>query len=123
MLNIKKADIVLCIAITVIGILMTVLIAVMSTGGSDVVITVNGKVHGIYSLDEDQTITVKQNNHINKININSGKVSMTFSDCKNQVCVKHKEISKTSETITCLPNRVMITIRSDDKGGYDAISN
>lgn len=119
---IKKADIFLLIFLVAIGIALSYFSVAGSITGSKVLVTLDGKIYGTYSLSEDQVITVEQKNHLNKITIKEGHVSMSFSDCHNQVCVKHSEISKTSESIVCLPNKVMIEIQG--KGGdYDAISN
>lgn len=119
---IKKADIILFIILIIAGLGLSYWSVFGSTAGEKVLVSVNGKLYGTYSLNENRTITIKENNHTNKITIKDGKVQMTFSDCKNQVCVKDGSISKTSQSIVCLPNRVSIEI-SGEKGEYDAISN
>lgn len=122
MFNIKKADIILGIAIVILGIAFTILIAVTGTHGSRVVVTVAGDLYGTYDLNENQEIVINQGSHTNKVTIKDGTVSMDFSDCKNQICVKHKKIDSSNESITCLPNKVMVTIEGSEKGGYDAVS-
>lgn len=122
MLGIKKADIILCIFLVAAGILFTVLIGLSGSEGSEAVITVDGQIYGTYPLDEDREIIISQNGHTNKVTIKDSTVSMIFSDCANKVCVNHKPISDTGESIVCLPNKVMITIEGTDKGGYDAVS-
>lgn len=120
---IKKADIVLFISILIVGIALSVCSYVFSEPGSLVKVTVGGDLYGSYDLSEDQTVEIKSNSHTNKIIIKDGKVSMAFSDCNGQDCVIHAPISETSESITCLPNKVMITIESNGEEGYDVISN
>lgn len=120
---IKKADIILFIVIVVAGLALSIWSFSVGDSGTDVVVTVNGEHYGIYDIAEDQTVTVKQASHTNKIIIKDGKVSMSFSDCHNQDCVLHDPIDQTNESITCLPNRVMVTIESSGKGGYDVVSN
>ena len=115
---IKKADIFLFIAIIAIGLAFTCLVYALGTGGDTVDITVAGEPYGSYDLSDDNEITIEQNGHTNKVIIKDGKVSMAFSDCKNQICVHQGEISDGNESITCLPNRVMITISGE--GNYDA---
>lgn len=122
MLGIKKADIILCLVIIAAGIILTLIIGFAGSSGTKVVITAGGSLYGIYDLDEDREITIKQGSHINKVTIKDSTVSMVFSDCPNQICVSHKSISKTNESITCLPNKVMVTIEGDREGGYDAVS-
>ena len=43
-----------------------------------------------------------------KFVIQNGEVFMENSNCKNQICVKHKKISRSGESIICLPNKVII---------------
>ena len=62
----------------------------------------------------------------NIVEIRDGRVSVTDSSCKNQVCVKHEPISKAGESIICLPNRLVVRIAAEDSeegGGYDTITS
>lgn len=43
--------------------------------------------------------------------ISNGAVDVTHADCPNQICVHHSPITRTGESIVCLPNRVVITLR------------
>ena len=90
-------------------------------GGKRTGRTRGGKVFGTYSLAEDRTIEVKQDSHINKITIKNGHVSMSFSDCHGQDCVQQHSISRTGESIVCLPNKVMLEIQGG-KSEYDSIA-
>lgn len=74
-----------------------------------------------------QTVTVKKENAIiyeeklskdreinlgtNILQIKDSKVKMIYADCKNQICVNHKEISKKGESIICLPNKIVVEIK------------
>lgn len=82
-------------------------------------ITCRGREYGVYSLDEDQEIVISQDEHTNIVVIHDGKVRMASSDCRNQVCVDTGTVSRTGETIVCLPNRVVVEIMGDGKGGED----
>ncbi len=118
---IKKADVILTLALIVIGLVMSWFFSFGQTAGSELVITRAGKVFGTYSLAENRTIEVKQDSHINKITIKNGKVSMSFSDCHGQDCVQQHAISQTGENIVCLPNKVMLEIKGD-KEAYDSVA-
>lgn len=124
---IKKADIVLCIAIIVVGLFVSWYSLTASQTGNEVVITADGEIFGIYALSENREIDVSRQGHSNHITIKDGKVSMTSSSCENQVCVHTGAISQTKDSIACLPNKVIIQIRSysngNPKGGdVDVIS-
>ena len=74
--------------------------------GKTVVVTQNNKE--VYSgpLDEDKTIDLKTN----VIEIKNGRVDVVSAECKNQICVNHKTISKKGEQIACIPNKILITV-------------
>lgn len=122
---IKKADILLLIFILIFGIGVSYWSLLGNSSGENVLITVDGHTYGIYPLSTDDEITVTHGNHTNHITIKDGKVSMTYSSCKNQVCVHSAPISSTKDVIVCLPNRVIIEIQGSSKqsgGDVDVIS-
>ena len=94
----------------------------MSEGGDTVKVTVNGREYGTYKLSDDQEITVEKNGHVNKFVIKDGKVDMVEASCKNQICVHEAKISKSGQSIVCLPNRVSIVIEGKGEDEYDTVS-
>ena len=113
---IKKADIVLLIIILVVGIPLSVLSLTEGIGGDKVRISLDGEIYGVYPLGEDREIDVTEDVHTNHITIKDGQVSMSYSTCRNQVCVNTGAISQTKDAIVCLPNRVVVEIISSDSG-------
>lgn len=89
--------------------------------GSSIVITVDGKEYGTYSLLQEQTITIQEGKAENIIVIKGGKAYMSHASCPDQLCVDQNEISFDKESIICLPNKVVITVTSDRKNDVDAI--
>ena len=89
--------------------------------GSNIMITVDGKEYGTYSLFEEQMITIGEGDTQNIIEIKGGKAYMKDASCPDQLCMDQKEISFDKESIICLPNKVVITVISDVKGDVDAI--
>ena len=118
---IKKTDIILFICLILIGGALSYLAFSGSSTGDLVVVKVNGEIYGKYSLTKDRIITVNRDGHMNKITIKGGKVQVSKSNCKNQVCVKQGSISSTHQSIVCIPNRVVVSIEGKD-GEYDVIS-
>lgn len=121
---IKKADIILLIILVVLGLGASFFSVYGKAAGDQVRVSVDGEVYGIYHLNQDQEIDVTQNGHTNHITIKDGTVSMSYSDCKNQICVHTGAISEAKGSIVCLPNRVVVEIISDGNkgGGADVIS-
>lgn len=89
--------------------------------GDRLEITVDGEIFGTYSVIEDREIVIHRNNHENIVTISGGTVKMASSDCRGQDCVRQHSISKTGETIVCLPNRIILEIKGKD-AAYDSIS-
>lgn len=118
---IKKADIILAIVLVIVGFAMSYFLSFSQDAGSELIISCDGKKFGSYSLYENQEIVINRNGHTNKVTIKDGVVSMGFSDCHGQDCVKQGEISQSGEAIICLPNKVVLEISGGDKK-YDTLS-
>lgn len=92
--------------------------------GAIAVVTVDGEVYGEYQLDEDQVVEIKKDGKVtNTLTIADQKADMTDADCPDLLCVHQKAISKDGETIVCLPNKVVITVKSNEKSDMDAVAN
>lgn len=114
----KKHDLWLIIGIVIIALILFVagmLYRHFSTNHPVVVITKNGEEVGVYSLEKEKTIALEndEDEGVNVIKISGGKVDMTEASCPDQICVKHRKISKNGETIVCLPNQVVVEIRNE----------
>ncbi len=90
------------------------------SGAQVVEITVDGEIYGTYDLDEEQTIEI---NGTNTLTIEDGKAQMEEADCPDLLCVHQKAISKEGESIICLPNKVVVTIRGGEETELDAVTN
>jgi len=89
--------------------------------GNFITITVDGKTYGTYSLLEDQTITIEENDTVNIIEIKDGKAYMKKASCPDQLCIKQNKISHDKESIICLPNKVVLTVTSEKESGVDGV--
>lgn len=128
---IRKADIILLIVLVIIGLAASAALSFSRTAaGADarVIIESGGEPYASYSLYEDRTVVVQASDKdaYNTVTISGGKVSVTEASCKNQVCVHHGEISRSGESIVCLPNRMVVRIvsgGSEEGGGYDSVTS
>lgn len=75
--------------------------------GTSVTVTQNGEQIYSGSLWEEKNIRLAGNTVV----IGGGRVSVTEADCKNQICVGHTPVSEKGESIVCLPNRVIVTVK------------
>ena len=88
--------------------------------GRVVVIEVNGELVGNFSLEEDRFIPVDGKLGTTKVEIVGNGVRVLDSPCPHKVCVKSGTISRSGETLVCLPNGVVIRIEGEPS--VDAVS-
>ena len=117
--SLRKADILLFFSFLALAALIAALPLVRVSGGSDekVRIISGGEVVGIYPLEKDIEVEVDRGGHLNIVSIEDKKVSMKYSDCRNQICVHTGEITRPGDTIVCLPNYVIVEITGSREGG------
>ena len=120
---IRKADIILAAIILAAGILSSVLLIYGGGAGAAVRITVDGTEYGTYDLDTDRIIQVESNGHFNTVEIKDGQVSIIDADCPDRLCIRQGWISRTSQSIVCLPNKVVIELTGPQDDGPDSYSS
>lgn len=91
------------------------------TGAGNVIVKVNGEITGIYDLSEDQEISIHDGSNI--LAIRNGKADMKKADCPDQLCVHQKAISASGENIICLPNKVVVEVKSRTESQFDAVTD
>ncbi len=88
-------------------------------GKGDVVrVTVNGEVYKVYSLSENITediLSGENGEQFNRLVIQDGQAYIQSASCPDGICVDHRPISKSGESIICLPNKVVVTAIADEK--------
>ena len=85
--------------------------------GDTVVVTVDKKEFGRYSLSEDTVVEIrtgKKEEELNRLVIKDGKAYVETATCPDGICAGHKPISREGESIVCLPHKVVITIESTE---------
>ena len=108
---IKIGDIILGVALILLAVVIFLGTVLLKAEGSMVVISIDGKVYGEYSLSEDKEVEISTEKGNNTIVIKDGKVSVSSADCPDLYCVSHVAIDSTEETIVCLPHKVVVSIR------------
>ncbi|MGN0141227.1 MAG: NusG domain II-containing protein [Roseburia sp.] len=122
--RLKKNDI---LFIVVVGVLLFLLVVFMQlTGGREgarVQVTVDGEVYGIYSLTQEQTVDIVIDGETtNTLVISEGEADMIWAECPDKLCVHQKAISKSNETIVCLPNKVVVQVLGGEESEFDSIA-
>ena len=86
--------------------------------GNEVRVMVEGKEIGVYSLSRDSEYSL--NGGTNTLIIKDGKAYMADADCPDKLCVRQGKIHRNGETITCLPNKLTITV-IDEEGEVELV--
>ena len=92
--------------------------------GTAVTITVDGILYGTYPLSQPLTLEIQtgeNNEQINRLVIKDGKASVTYATCPDGICAAHRSISRSGESIVCLPNRIVITVQKGNEESPDII--
>ncbi|MDD6222244.1 MAG: NusG domain II-containing protein, partial [Lachnospiraceae bacterium] len=86
-----------------------------SKNGAKVEITRAGET-SLYPLDQDTqfTLTTKEGGTNTNV-IKEGEVRVTEADCPDMICVTKGSISRTGQTIVCMPHQLVIRIISNDQ--------
>ena len=119
----KKNDVILGGGILIAALLLF-LVMHLTRGeeGNQIQITVDGKVYGTYSLAKDQVIEVKEKDFYNRIRIQDGKAYMEEANCPDGYCEEQGKISGRTQTIVCLPHKLVVEVLDADGLENDSAS-
>ena len=119
----KKNDVVLGGGILVIAlVLFLVMHLTRNEAGNQIRIMVDGAVYGTYSLEKDQVIEVKENDFYNRIRIQDGTAYMEEANCPDGYCEEQGKISGRTQTIVCLPHKLVVEVLDADGLENDSTS-
>ena len=122
---VRKNDIIMlsCIAV-LIFVSYGLRIHSMMNNGSTIEITVDGKVYGRYALEQDQRIPVEIDGETkNIVVIADGEAYMAEASCPDKLCIHQGRIESRSQSIVCLPNRVIVTVIDGEEPEIDSMTD
>lgn len=88
------------------------------TPGAEVVVRVDGQETARYSLAADGRYELNGGSNI--LIIRDGAAWLEDANCPDKLCVKQGKIHVSGQVITCLPNRLTVTVTGGE-GGVDAV--
>ncbi len=123
-LNMKRNDFILAGTAFAVAIVWLLVLQFGQQKGGVVCVYVDGKLTGTYSLEEEQSILINGiDGGTNVLTIKDEHATMTEASCPDKQCVYQRAVSKSGETIVCLPNRVVIKVDGGLAMEYDAVTN
>ena len=105
----RRSDLILVSVLLIIGLSVFLIFYLNRTEGSTVVVSVDGKKVAEYPLSVDGTYYL--NNGTNVLVIEDGYAYISEANCPGfQDCVEEGKKHFVGETITCLPNKLIVEI-------------
>lgn len=115
-----KKDLLLWLVLAAVGGGMVLLFRLTRPPAATVVVRVGGALRASYSLMENRVVTVTGvGGGTNELHIEEGTVYLTEASCPDHLCVKQGIIRRAGESIVCLPNQVVVELRSEQEAELD----
>ena len=89
-------------------------------GGAGVIVRVEGEEIARYSLYQNGTYPL--NGGTNTLVIENGEAWLSHANCPDELCVKQGKISLNGQVITCLPNKLTVTVYGAAQNDVDLVS-
>lgn len=121
MKTLKKLDIVIIILLFILSFTPNIIFSKTIYNSNKLVyasIKVDGKLYDNIPLSTnkgEKKLNIKSSSGNNSILIRDNTIKVISADCKDDLCVKQGEISKVGESIICLPHKLIIEIKGDEK--------
>lgn len=121
MKTLKKLDIVIIILLFILSFTPNIIFSKTISNSNKLVyasIKIDGKLYDNIPLSTnkgEKKLNIKSSTGNNSILIRDNTIKVISADCKDDLCVKQGEISKVGESIICLPHKLIIEIKGDEK--------
>lgn len=123
-IQVKKKDIILIAIVLIVAFAGLLVFYLTQKGGDMVVVTIDGAIYKEYPLNKDIAVDIPGvNGGTNHLIIKDGYADMTDASCPDKICVDSRKISKTGESIICLPNKVVVKIEGNTSSEVDGSTN
>ena len=106
-------DIFLVVALLLFSLVIFVIFKVNLKDGNCIKVTIDNEVKYCYNFNEDIEVVINDGKNTNTLVIKDGKASISTANCPDKICVAHRAISKTGETIVCLPHKLVVEITEE----------
>lgn len=141
----RRADLMLILILFLCGLLAFAFLKLNEKPGASVQVSLDGRLFGVYPLDEDQEILISDETSLqisspdslpdpstetdtdgrswrNLLVIKDGQAFISEADCPDKICVAHKPVRKKGETIICLPHKLVVEVQGAAAEDFDIIA-
>ena len=117
-----RNDIIFVLCILVVLAISIAVMIITRTSGDTVIINIDGKKVHEFPLNENLTFSIKSQNGYNDHIIEDGVAYIANASCPDGICKDHRPISGEGESIICLPNKVVVEVKTTKDNGTDIIA-
>ena len=116
----RRADLIVIASLLLLALALYLILGALRTVGGEVVVRVDGVETERHALTEDGTYPLNGGSNI--LVIGEGQAWLTEANCPDLLCVRQGKIHYTGQVITCLPNRLTVTVEGGESNGVDLMS-
>lgn len=116
-----RRDLALVGVLLLIGAAVAIAAGLSSRDGSTVVIKRNGTVQQTLPLNNDTRLLLEDESGSNTLVIENGQAWIEDADCPDGLCMKTGKISRTGQSVVCLPHRLTIEITGGSSQSSDDV--
>ena len=119
-LKTHRNDAILIAVLMLLGGALALFLRVTRQDGGYVSVQVDGELVMELSLSENTRIVLGSGEHTNVLVIENGTAQVVEATCPDQICVNQWPVQYGGESIVCLPQKLVITVRGGQPNGVDA---
>lgn len=119
--NITKGDIILIVSLLMLSLMLFVTSFTSGNENLRAEIYVNGQMaHSIALSEVADSYTLNEN--YCQLLVEKDGVSFVYSDCGDKLCIKKGKLKNQGDTMACVPEKVVVIIKSDSKNQIDGVA-
>lgn len=113
----RKADLFVIGGLLLLSLVLYLALNLGREEGAVAVVRIDGCEVERHALSVNGTFAL--NGGSNTLVIENGEAYLSYANCPDQICVKQGHIHYTQQVITCLPNRLTVTVEGGESNGVD----
>lgn len=124
-MKLTKGDKVLVVFLILFSIIFTYFMATIKTESDSKYISIQidgNEINQIFFTEDKigEQIRIETEYGYNILEIGDGEVKIIDASCLDKICIKQGSISEIGQLLVCLPNRLVVEVKSiDNDGGID----
>ncbi len=116
-------DVVLVLTVLIVSVSAWVVLEMTAAAGNRAVIQPVGRPGQVLALESSsRVVSVLGPLGETRVEVKEGQVRIVDSPCPRHICVSMGWISRSGETLVCIPNGLVVRIEGKEGSGFDAVT-